>query len=304
MITQRMSADLGLTPRFIWTFAQGASHAYRTYYITKRGGGTRTIHYPSKQLKAMQRWLNAFVIEKLPVHPAATAYRKNKSIFDNASLHASSKYLLRMDCRDFFPSMTEEDVRRLITTRPALFSDWDSYDVEVFCKLVCREGRLAIGAPSSPGLSNALCFDMDAQLTELSGKQEAIYTRYADDLIFSTMRPNVLRGLSNEVEVVVTRLALPANLAINSEKTRHSSKRRTRRVTGIVLGSDSHPHVGRALKRRIRAMIHKFDSLDAKSRSSLAGLVAYAAGFDADFLNSLIQKYSFPVIQRVRFPTK
>jgi len=119
----------------------------------------------------MQRWLNSLAISKLPVHPAAAAYRVNRSIFDNASVHAGSKYLLRMDCEDFFPSITESDIRLLVESRSAIFSEWDKYDVELFCKLVCRDQRLAIGSPSSPGLSNAICYDMDSQLADLSGKQ-------------------------------------------------------------------------------------------------------------------------------------
>src|ERR1035437_6085910 len=151
-----MSAELGLPPKFIWNFAQGASYAYKSYGIRKADGGYRTIDHPSKQLKAMQRWLNSFVIEKLPVHQAAKAYRKRTSIFDNATAHAASKYLLRMDCKDFFPSITEADVRQLIQNRPGIFLGWDFYDVEVFCKLVCKQQNLAIGAPSSPNLSNAI----------------------------------------------------------------------------------------------------------------------------------------------------
>lgn len=304
MIVTQMSAELGLPPKFIWNFAQGASYAYKSYSVRKADGGYRTIDHPSKQLKAMQRWLVSSVIEKLPIHSSAMAYRKKRSIFDNASAHAASRYLLRMDCKDFFPSITDDDVKQFIQTRPGLFSGWDTYDIEVFCKLVCKQHKLAIGAPSSPGLSNAICYDMDAQLAELSGKQNVTYTRYADDLFFSTSVPDLLRAFQTDVEGVVSRLTLPANLTINPDKTRYSSKRRTRRVTGIVLGSDGQPYVGRHLKRRIRAMIHKLDSLDGNTRASLAGLLAYAVGFDPEFMNSLIKKYSFPVIQKVRFPNR
>src|SRR5664279_1243807 len=115
---------------------------------------------------------------------------------------------------------------------------------------------------------------MDARLSELSGRQNLTYTRYADDLFFSTSVPDLLRTFQGDVEKVIDDLTLPAHLRINSDKTRHSSKRRTRRVTGVVLGSDGKPYVGRHMKRRIRAMIHKFDSLSRAERASLVGLVA------------------------------
>ena len=74
-------------------------------------------------------------------------------------------------------------------------------------------------------------------------------------------------------------------------------------MTGIVLGSDGKPYVGRSLKRRIRSQIHNLDSLDPAGRVSLSGLVSYVGGFDSDFINSLIKKYGFHIIQRVRSAT-
>jgi RNA-directed DNA polymerase len=297
-----MAADLGLTSIFITSFARGASHAYRSYPIRKRNGDTRTINHPSKQLKSMQRWLLSYVLEKLPIHAAATAYRKHRSIFDNARTHASNKFLLRMDCRQFFPSITEADLMLYIQERPSFFSSWSPLDIEVFCKLICRNSRLTIGAPTSPAISNALCYDMDSALSELCAKRSVTYTRYADDLFFSTSQPDILRFLQTDVEKLIPGLRLPGSLSINTEKTRHASKRGARRVTGIVLGSDGHPYIGRSLKRRIRAMIHKIDTLDFPTRKTLAGLVSYAVGFDPDFMNSLVTKYGHAVMRKARFP--
>ena len=303
MMVDRMALDLGLTPKFIANFSRGASHAYKVYTIPKRNGGERPIHHPSKQLKCMQRWLLAYVIEPLPVHPAATAYRKHRSILDNARVHAASKFLLRMDCENFFPSITEDDVLLYVQQRPSLFPAWTPFDIEVFCKLICRNGRLTIGAPTSPGISNALCYEMDAALSDLCLNRDVNYSRYADDLFFSASKPDVLRPLQPDIEQLVIDLELPAALKINPAKTRHSSKRGRRRATGIVLGSDGHPHIGRALKRRIRSLIHGVDSLDPAARQKLAGLVSYATGFDPDFMNSLVIKYGHAVMQKVRFPT-
>jgi len=299
----QMAKDLGVTTRFVAAFAQGASYAYKTYAIRKKDGGFRTIDHPSKQLKAMQRWLLSYLLNSLPIHPAAAAYRKKKSIFDNANLHSGSRYLLRMDCKDFFHSITDDDLKVLIASRPSTFLGWSPYETDLFCKLVCKGGRLTIGAPTSPTLSNAVCYDMDTQLSEISNKLDVTYSRYADDLFFSTKLPNVLSVLESTVVSTIANLTLPRSLAINPAKTRHSSKGRTRRVTGITLGSDGKPYIGRALKRKIRAMIHQIDALDAKRRGSLAGLIAYAGGFDPDFVNSLITKYGHDAVTKARaFP--
>lgn len=298
MLPERIAADLALPESFIRSLGKSASHEYKTYQIAKRSGGFRKIHHPSKRLKAVQRWLVANVISSLPVHDAARAYREGHSIFENAEAHARSRFLLRMDLKDFFPSIKKADVKKYIGDRLRLFLGWICEDIELFCHLVCRKSALTIGAPTSPALSNVICYDMDVQLNTLCANNGVTYTRYADDLFFSTSQPNVLRGLEKDVLRIISKLEMPKELAVNASKTRHSSKRGTRRVTGIILGSDGRPHVGRKLKRRIRALIHKFASLDASTRASLAGTLAYVIGFDPQFENSLIMKYGPSAVRK------
>src|SRR5262249_49989605 len=152
-----MAIDLSLKTSFITSFARGASYAYKTYNIPKRAGGERLIEHPSKQLKAFQRWYLKYVLPGFPVHPSAMAYRKQISIFDNASLHTDSKYLLRIDFQNFFPSIVESDLKAYIEARPSLFEAWSLFDIEIFCMIVLRSSHLTIGAPTSPALSNILC---------------------------------------------------------------------------------------------------------------------------------------------------
>ena len=297
MIIERMASELAIPKGFIASLARGASHEYKEYPIPKRTGGTRIICHPSRRLKALQRWLQANVIAELPLHQSAAAYRKGRSILDNANVHTASRYLLRMDFANFFPSITRMDIKKYITERPNLFVLWTVEDISVFCDLVCRDGVLTIGAPSSPGLSNAVCYDMDVQISTICSRSQTNYTRYADDLFFSTGKANVLQHIERQVIQVVSELGLPANLAINPAKTRHSSKRGARRVTGIVLSSDGRSCIGRKLKRRIRALIHRYEKLDGPARASLAGLIAFAIGLDPAFMNRLIDKYG---LRRVR----
>src|SRR5215471_1196459 len=84
-----------------------------------RVGRMKRVHKPA--LKAMQRWHLEYVLPSFPVHAAAMAYRKKTSIFDNASVHAGSKYLLRMDFQNCFPSIVESDLKSYIDARPARF---------------------------------------------------------------------------------------------------------------------------------------------------------------------------------------
>lgn len=299
-----MANALGLPESHVEGLAHAASHSYKQYTIKKVGGGTRTIHHPSRALKSLQRWLNAEVLSSWPVHPSAMAYCKGKSILDNAAAHRHSNYLLRMDFADFFGSIKDSDIDTYASTYPRQFAGWSADDIAVFKKIVFRFGSLTIGAPTSPNVANALCIDMDAQLFDVCSKLQVTYTRYADDLFFSTTQANVLGTLEGEVSSIVRGLALPAGLSLNKGKTRHSSKKGARRVTGIVLGSDGETYIGRDLKRRIRAMLHKYTTLTAEDREGLKGLLGYATGLDPDFKNSLITKYGLSVVQQAFSFTK
>ncbi len=297
MIIERMSRELSLPLPFVYSMSVTASHQYYSYDIPKRTGGTRTIHHPSRRLKALQRWLLTNVIQYLPVHDAATAYRKGKSIFDNARPHVHSNYLLRLDFINFFPSITALDIKAYAADRGHHFLDWTTGDIEFFCRVVCRRNVLTIGAPTSPGLSNVLCYDLDQEVDNYCRKFDIAYSRYADDLFFSTRAPNILAKLETEVPRICANLRFPTGLVVNPTKIRHSSKRGARRVTGVLLGSDEKMYVGRPLKRLIRAQIHQLEKLTPRERSSLAGLIAYVVGIDPVFLNTMINKYG---LRRVR----
>jgi RNA-directed DNA polymerase len=219
---------------------------------------------------------------------------------ENAERHVKSQYLLRLDFQSFFESITERDIRLYISAHQPYFASWSVSDVDVFCRLICRNGSLTIGAPTSPALSNRVCIELDQMIDGYCQGQGITYTRYADDLFFSTNHGGVLQFLENEVPRICAALRFPTNLRVNVAKTRHASKRRARRVTGIVLGSDSRTHIGRSLKRKIRTQVYRLEQLDEKQRNSLSGLIAYAVGLDPNFMNSLINKYGLARVRQAQ----
>jgi RNA-directed DNA polymerase len=299
MITQKIAASIGLSVDYVLKLSNGASHRYKSYPVLKKNGGVRIIHHPSRRLKSVQNWILQNVLVSLPVHEAALAYRPGISILDNAALHAPSRFLLRLDLEEFFPSIVADDFVRYVRKHPALFDGWTDEDIRCVSRLLFRTGRLTIGAPSSPAISNALCMEMDVAIAEMSRVKKIRYSRYADDLFFSSGAPNVLKDVPTEVEAILRAVEIPANLRLNLSKTVHSSKKRNRQVTGINLGSDGKPHVPRAYKRLIRSMIHRFAVLDERQKVSLAGMISYVVGHEPGFTNSLIKKYGFEVFQSV-----
>src|SRR6266568_8997046 len=105
MILEQTSARLALSVSFLLKLAATASYRYKEYTIPKRTVGRRTIHHPARELKLVQRWLLRNVLNKLPVHAAATAYREGSNIRLNAETHVTNSYILRVDFQDFFPSL-------------------------------------------------------------------------------------------------------------------------------------------------------------------------------------------------------
>ena len=295
MLEDRMSAELGLDTSVIWSIAVSASYRYKEYSIKKRGGGVRWISHPARELKALQRWLVRRVIGEFPVHECAFAYRHKVTIWANAQEHVDNTFLLRMDLTDFFPSIQEDDINTYLSDRK-----WETRDIELFAYLVCKKGVLTIGAPSSPSLSNALCYTLDQELSALANRYDATYTRYADDIFFSTSKRDLLRDVKKEVQPMLDGLSYPHGFKVNNKKTRHSSKRGCRRVTGIVLGSDNKAYVGRKLKRYVRSLVYNFDSLNGPQKASLAGYISYIIGFDRPFLNSLILKFGHRLVAEAR----
>lgn len=299
MLIDQIALELGLTREFIRSLASGASYEYKKYTIKKKNGGDREIFHPSRKLKAIQTWVLRNALSSLRVHGAATAYRRGQSILDNASKHVKQRYLLRLDLQDFFPSIVEADFRKYVEDDADLAKRWQKEDVDLLVAILFRHGKLTIGAPTSPALSNALCFALDSELTSATEKRGIIYTRYADDLFFSAYNQGVLAAIESETSAILRTLKYPASLHINKVKTVHSSKKKKRQVTGLTLGSDEKVHVSRAYKRKIRAMVHGYDQLGDVDKVALPGMISFVAGFEPQFLNALITKYGFDLIHKV-----
>lgn len=201
--------------------------------------------------------------------------------------------------KDFFPSITSGDFETNVMSNPGQFLGWTSSDVASIARLLLKGQRMTIGAPSSPALSNDLCFELDAAISSVALGKDLRYTRYADDLFFSAHLPNLLGDVTDAVADILRTLIVPKNLQLNLSKTVHSSTKGNRQVTGITLGSDGLPRIPRQYKRWIRSLIHNFESLSDLQKASLAGMISYVSGLEPGFINSLVKKYGYEQFKRV-----
>jgi RNA-directed DNA polymerase len=299
-LLESIATGLQIPGSKIRAIARKADHAYYRFRVPKRAGGFREINHPARPLKAIQRWLLYNLVSSWEVHPAAYAYIEGRGIKDHAILHVQSKFLLRLDIRNFFPSITDEDLRTYLETSPPGSKDWQEEDHRLFGQLVCRQRCLTIGAPTSPALSNVICADLDRTLSQLADALGLTYSRYADDLFFSTSERDVLAEVEDRVDQILTELPCPGDVELNPQKTRHSSKRGRRQVTGLVLSPDETVRVGRHRKRFIRRQIHRIAELSDAERRELAGLLAFAMDVEPEIINSLTLKYGPEAVRRAR----
>lgn len=295
MILERMASQLAFAPSFLIRLANSASHRYKEYTIPKRTGGERTIHHPARELKLLQYWLLKNVLIGLPVHPLATAYRKGSSIRLNAAKHVANNYLLRVDFEDFFHSLKGSDVVSVLQTNRRRLADVEltDPDISLIRQIVCRKDCLTIGAPTSPLLSNAIMFEFDVACSAIAEAEEVTYTRYADDLYFSTNQPNVLQGILDSLRESVNAGGVPT-LRINNRKTVFSSRKRRRLAAGLVLTSDRKISIGRSKKRMLKSLVEKLkhDKLKPEQVAHLRGWIAYMRSVEPAFVLSLQEKYS------------
>lgn len=296
MLADKITSDLRLIPGYIWRVARSATHRYKTYDIPKKRDPTsrRTINHPARELKLLQRWILKNVVALMPVHRAAVAYKKNANIAKNARLHRNNNYLLKVDFRDFFPSLKGGDVIQILRTNSPGLSGVASgpRDFELVRQIVCKDDRLTIGAPSSPALSNAIMFSFDTFWSERCRGLGVTYSRYADDLYFSTNHRDVLAPLLEDLREKLKDQKHPT-LVINEQKTVFTSRKRRKIVTGLVLTPDGKLSLGRQKIRHLRSLIFRSiqSQLSKEETNYLCGMIAYARSVEPELINRLREKF-------------
>lgn len=301
MILRKMAEDMRVPLAHIELLATTANHRYKIYRIPKRTGGTREISHPSKELKSLQRWLALHLFSRLPIHDSVYSYRIGVGIRDHAEIHKRGNYLVRIDLKDFFPSITSKDVARLlIENRQKLGQIITATDLKAICWIVCRNGRLTIGAPSSPVISNAVLYAVDKNWSATCEQRGITYSRYADDIYLSTNRPNILAGTYDEMRKDLENREWP-KLQINRRKVVFTSRKHNRNVTGLILTSDRRVSIGHEKKRRLRSQVFKFTQgqLSAEHISYLRGYLSFAKSVEPSFLTRLRKKFGVSVIHQI-----
>ncbi|HYW19492.1 MAG TPA: reverse transcriptase domain-containing protein [Nodularia sp. (in: cyanobacteria)] len=234
---------------------------YKNFEISKKSGGIRQISTPITALKIIQSKLNQVLQAVYEIKPSVHGFVMGKNIVTNAQAHAKKRYVLNIDLKDFFPSINFGRVRGMFMATPyGLHPDVAT----VLAQICCHNNQLPQGAPTSPIITNMICAKMDSQLQRLAKDCKATYTRYADDITFSTTLPKFPRDLAyitndedGEKLVIGNTLSNIINgnrFELNEGKGRLQARENHQEVTGLT--TNLFPNLDRTYVRQVRAMLH------------------------------------------------
>ncbi|MGP0065865.1 MAG: reverse transcriptase family protein [Isosphaeraceae bacterium] len=265
---------------------------YRRFTIPKRDGSLRAIWAPLPRLKKAQRWILQNIVEKLLVHGSVHGFLPGRSTFTNAAAHADPKLVVKVDIKDFFPTVTLPRVKGVF--RKAGYRE----EVATLLALICTESPREIvelegktyfvalgprclpqGAPTSPALTNTLGLRLDRRLSGLAKKLGWRYTRYADDLTFSL--PHNHQGPPRVGTLLgsIRRIVEGEGFSVHPDKTAVARRGGRQKITGLVVNGDGPPRAPREFRRRLRAAIHNRakgkPAPDGETVSTLIGMAAY-----------------------------
>lgn len=308
-----LASAIGFSPEdLVWLcYERGATDVdhYDRFEIPKRSGGTRLISAPKQKMRKAQDWVNQNILSKLEPTKYCYAFRPDISIVDNAVQHLNKPLILKLDIKDFFPSITFSRVRGYfeylgynpgIATVLALICT-DAPRVRVTIKgrsqiVAVGDRSLPQGACTSPALANLIASRLDNRLAGLAKSfGEWTYTRYADDLTFSTKDPTPALG---KFMAAVSRVTADEKFQIKATKTRIMRAPKRQTVTGLIV--DDEVRIPKSAIKKMRALFHNIEtkgqdavteSLGRNSLNVAKGYWAYLHMVSPDLAASYMKKH-------------
>ncbi len=250
--------------------ADGPLRHYRYRHLRKSSGRVRILEVPKPRLMQIQRQILHEILDRIPIHSAAHAYRSGRSIATYVTPHAGQQIVIHLDLQEFFPSVRGSQVFGVfravgypdsvasllaaLCTHRARHDAFASDEPGLFdaaTRRLYRERHLPQGAPTSPALANLCAYRMDVRLSGLARRFAANYTRYADDLLFSGGE-ELHRGEARFV-IKAMSIALSMGFAVRTSKLRVMRQSQSQRVANVTL--NVRPNIDREEFDRLKAML-------------------------------------------------
>lgn len=256
-----------------------SSQRYEPFTIKKKSGGLRQINAPKGGLKIIQSKLNQVLQAVYKPKPSVFGFVPGRNIVKNADQHKGQRYILNLDLEDFFPSIHFGRIMGMFMARPY---ERPKDVARTLAQICCHDTLLPQGAPTSPVISNMICSKMDSELQRIASQNRCWYSRYADDLTFSTSLQEIPKALAYhspndgsrrgvvEAGGRLEQIIKKNGFSINTDKVRLHIRNFRQEVTGLTVNVK--PNVRRKYVRQIRAMLHAWEKfgLDAAQQEFLS----------------------------------
>lgn len=261
-----MSISIGRLRYLSFNRKVGHHTHYQRFQIPKKSGGTRVISAPMPQLKAAQHWILENILYKIKNNAAAHGFVPGRSIVTNAAPHIGKDLVINIDLKDFFPSVAYKRVKglfcklgyaeqvatilALICTEPEV----DEIELDGRKYYVAKtERHLPQGAPTSPAITNLICYKLDRRFTGLAAKYGYAYTRYADDMTFSAS--GAAAEKAGQLLRAIKMFVKEEGFVIHPDKLKVMRNGDKKEVTGIVVNEKL--SLDRTTLRKFRALLHQ-----------------------------------------------
>lgn len=277
------------------------NNCYNTFEIPKKNGGTRTINAPNDSLKGIQSKL-ATELEKYKEDFSkendikiniSHAFEKHKGIITNAKIHRNKRYVLNIDLQDFFNSFHFGRVCGYFEKNK--YFELPHEVAVVISQLCCYNGVLPQGAPTSPTITNLIFQILDMKILRLAKKYKLDYTRYADDMTFSTNYKGFLDTQADFYENLRSLLS-KEGFSINESKTRLQFNNSRQVVTGLIVNKKI--NIDHSYYKNTRAMAHYLYAHDEFNINGVSSTIEQLEGRFA-FINQL-DKYNNSIDGKAR----
>lgn len=275
-------------------FVRLKSEQYVSFKIPKKNSiEKRIINAPKKYLKLTQKIILNEILEKVPCSKAATAFIKNKNgLFENANVHKDNLYLLKFDFCNFFQSIKFERIKLLF-----IELGYNPKVSKILAELCTYCKELPQGGICSPYLSNLVCLELDDDLLEYCEWNDIKYTRYADDLFFSSNNKEVLLKLKDNIETLILKHRTEFfDIQINGQKTKFIAEPWHKKVTGITINNNK-IKTSKTLKRDIRRELYFTIIKNKTDYNKLIGQIAFVISIEKDFAEK-VKRYAHSVCKK------
>lgn len=303
---------------------------YRTFTIQKRSGGLRYINAPFQHLLRTQQWIDKYILSKVPVSPYSYAFSQGQSILECAQQHLGCIWLIKIDLRHFFESLSEIQVYHVFLNIG--YGHLIAFEMARLCTKVLRKdskkykkpnwisnnfspiedyndnriGHLPQGAPTSPKLANAIVYNLDLEIAEAVEKLGLTFTRYADDITLSTASKDFTRQKGLEIIHTIYSILPKYGLRPNPQKAQIIPPGSRKIVLGLLVDSQK-VRLSKSFRNKLECHLH-FAAKDPIGhahrrgfhsvlglKNYVMGLLAYTTQIDPEYVETLLKQNAIPM---------